>query len=83
MYKAVNKNKAIRRYMEVLALHTGTPVKTTQVLSMLLNIKELLLELKRIDSPVCFLKEKFENGIFVPKYEKSSVMIAYMCIKPC
>ena len=45
--------------MEVLALHTGTPVKTTQVLSMLLNIKELLLELKRIDSPVCFLKEKF------------------------
>ena len=25
MYKAVNKNKVVRRYMEALALHTGSP----------------------------------------------------------
>ena len=37
---------------------------------------------KHIDIPVCFLQEKFDNGIFIPKYEKSSVMPVDMCTKP-
>ena len=38
---------------------------------------------KHIDIPVCFLQEKFDNGLFLPKYEKSSVMPEDMCTKPC
>ena len=38
---------------------------------------------KHIDIPVCFLQEKIDNCIFVPKYDKSSVMTADMCTKPC
>ena len=29
------------------------------------------------------LQENFYNGLFVPKYEKSSTMPAYMCTKKC
>ena len=32
--------------------------------------------------PVCFIQENFDNGIFVPKYDKSSVMPEDMCTKP-
>ena len=38
---------------------------------------------KHIDIPVCFLQEQFDNGILLPKYDKSSVMPADMCTKPC
>ena len=38
---------------------------------------------KQIDINVYFLKEQFDNGIFVPKYEKYSVMPEDMCTKPC
>ena len=37
---------------------------------------------KHIDINVYFLQEQFENGIFVPKYAKSSVMPIDMCTKP-
>ena len=30
-----------------------------------------------------FSTRKFDNGIFLPKYENSSVMPADMCTKPC
>ena len=33
---------------------------------------------KQIDIPMYFLQEQFDNGIFVPKYEKSNVMLEYM-----
>ena len=36
---------------------------------------------KHIDIPVCFLQEKLDNGIFVPKYEKSIVVPLDMCTK--
>ena len=39
--------------------------------------------IKQIDIPVCFLQDQFYNGIFIPKCEKSSVMTADMCTKPC
>ena len=38
---------------------------------------------KKFSVPVYFLKEQYDNGLFVPKYEKSSVMTADMCTKPC
>ena len=36
-----------------------------------------------IEMPVNFLLEQFENGLFVPEYEKSSVIPAGICNKPC
>ena len=38
---------------------------------------------KHIYIPVCFLQEKFDNDIFVPKYEKSTVVPADMCTNLC
>ena len=38
---------------------------------------------RHIDITVCFLQEQFDNGIFVPKYEKYSVMPEDMYTKPC
>ena len=38
---------------------------------------------KQIVITVYFLQEKIDNCIFVPKYDKSSVMTADMCTKPC
>ena len=38
---------------------------------------------KHIENPVCFLQEQFENGLLLPKYEKSSVMPSDMRKKPC
>ena len=37
---------------------------------------------KHIDIPVFFLKEKFDNGLFLQKYKNSSVMPEDMCTKP-
>ena len=39
-------------------------------------LKELLLELNTL----IFISE---NGLFIPKYGKYSVIPAYMCTKPC
>ena len=36
-----------------------------------------------MDILVRFLKKKIRNGIFDPKYEKSSVIKVDMCTKPC
>ena len=38
---------------------------------------------KHIDITVFFLQEQFYNVLFVPKYEKYSVILEDMCIKPC
>ena len=38
---------------------------------------------KHIDVTFCFLQEQFDNGLSIPKYEKSSVMPEDMCTKPC
>ena len=82
MYKAVKKNKVIRRYMEALALHTGaTTVHWEDNTSCIYVVesKRVTPRVKHIDITVCFLQEQFDNGLFLPKYEKSSVMPADMC----
>ena len=38
---------------------------------------------KHIGIPVCFLHEQFDHGLFITKYDNSSVMLEDMCTKPC
>ena len=68
--------------MKALALHTGAPTvhweDNTSFISVL-EAKIVTPRVKHIDIPVCFLQEKFDNSLFLPKYEKSSVMPADMC----
>ena len=84
--KLLKKTKFIRRYMEALALHTGAPTvhweDNTSYISVI-EAKIVTPRVKHIDISVCFLQEKFENCLFLPKYENSSVMPADMCTKPC
>ena len=85
MYKDVKETKFIRRYLEALALYTGAPTvhweDNTSCISFV-EAKIVTPIVKHIDIPVCFLQEKFDNGLFLPKYEKSSVMPSDMCTKP-
>ena len=86
MYKDVKKPKFIRRYMEVLALHTGAPIvyweDNTSCISVV-EAKIVTTRVKHMDITVICLQEKFDNGLFLPKYEKSSVTPENMCTKPC
>ena len=85
MYKAVEKTRVIQRYQEALALHNGSPTLHWEDNGIFISVVEAKIvtpRVKHIDITVCFLPEKFENGIFLPKYEKSSVMPADMCTKP-
>ena len=72
--------------MEALALYTGAPTvhweDNTSCISVV-EAKRVTPQVKHIDIPVCFLQEQFDNGLFLPKYENSSVMTADMCTKPC
>ena len=86
MYIAVNKTKVIRRYMEYLALQTGAPRVNWEDNTSCISVVEAKIvtpRVKHIDIPVCFLQQQFDNGLFLPKYEKSSVMPADMYTKPC
>ena len=72
--------------MEALALHTGAPTvhwKDNKSCISVVEYKRVNPTVEHIDIPVCFLQEQFENGLFLPKYEKSSVMPADMYTKPC
>ena len=86
MYKAVNKTKVIRRYTQDLELYTGAArVLWEDNISCISAVesKRATPRVKHIYIPVYFLQEQFDNGIFIPKYENSSVMPTYMCTKLC
>ena len=72
--------------MEALAFYIGAPTvhweDNTSCISVF-EAKWVTPRVKQIDITVCFLQEKFDNGLFLQKYEKSSVMPADMCKKPC
>ena len=72
--------------MADLALYTCAPIvhweDNTSCISVV-ESKIVTTRVKHIDILVCFLQELFENGLFLPKYENSSVMPADMCTKPC
>ena len=72
--------------MEYLALHNGAPTLHWEDNTSCISIVEAKIvtpRVKYIDIPICFLQEQFDNGLFLPKYEKSSVMPEDMCTKPC
>ena len=72
--------------MEALALYTGAPtVHWEDNKSCISVVGDTIVtpRVKYIDMPVYFLQEKFYNGIFLPKYEKYSVMPEDICTKLC
>ena len=72
--------------MESLVIHTGTPtVHCEDNTSCISGVEAKIFtpRVKHVEISVCFLLEKFYNGLSVPKYENSSVMPADMCTKPC
>ena len=57
--------------MEALALHTLDPTAYWEENNSCIYVVEAKIVthiVKHIDITVCFLQEKFDNGIFVPKY---------------
>ena len=72
--------------MEALALHTVVPTvhweDNTSCIS-IVEVKIFTPIIKHIDITVCFLQEQFYNGHFIPKCEKSSVILSDMFTKPC
>ena len=86
MYTSFNTTKVIRRYMESLSLHNFAPtVHWEYNISFIYFVEAKIVtpRVKHIKIPVCFLQEQFDNGLFIPKYEKSSGMTEYLCTKPC
>ena len=72
--------------MEDLALQTGAPTVNWEDNTSFIYVVEAKIgtpRVKKIDIPVYFLQEQFENGLFLPEYEKSSVMPEDICTKPC
>ena len=72
--------------MEALVLHTCASTSHWEYNTSCIYVVEAKLVtpiVKHIYIPVCFLPDQFYNGLFIPKYEKSSVMLADMCTKPC
>ena len=82
MYKAVKKTKVIRKNIEDLALYTGAPTlhweDNTSCISVV-EAKRVTPRVKHIAIPVCFLLEQIDNGLFLPRCEKSSVVPSDMC----
>ena len=71
--------------MEALALHTGEPTlywEDNTSCIYVVEAKRVTPRVKQISIPVYFILEFFDNGIFVPKYEKSIVITEDMCTKP-
>ena len=71
--------------MEDLVIHTVSPTlhwEDNTSCIYVVEVKQVTIGVKHIETHVYFIQEQFENGIFVPKYEKSSVMSEDMCTKP-
>ena len=86
MYKAVKKTKVIWRYMEDLAIHNSAHIvhwEDNTSCIYVVEAKRVTPRVKHIDICVCFLQEQFDNGLFIPRYEKSCVRPADICTKPC
>ena len=72
--------------MEALSLHTGAHRVHWEYNTMCISIvesKRVTTRIKHIIIHACYLQEQIDNGIFITKYEKSSVIPEDMCTKPC
>ena len=81
MYKAVKKNKVIRRYMEALSLHTGAHTvhwEDNKSCISVVKYKIVTHIVKHIDIPVCFLLENFTMVSFFQDM-KSPVSCRHIC----
>ena len=68
-----------------LALHTGATIvhwEYNKSCIFVLQAKIVNPRVKHIEITVYFQQEKFDNSLFT-EYEKSSVVPADMCTKPC
>ena len=74
----LNKQKALEFHTDAPTVHCEDRTSCISVV----QAKMVTPRVKNIDIPVCFLLEQFDNGLFLPKYEKSSVMPENMCTKP-
>ena len=57
--------------MEALALHTGAPTVNWEDNTSFISVvetKRVTSRVKHVDIPVCFLQDKFYNGLLLPKY---------------
>ena len=71
--------------MEALALHTGAPIVHREDNTSYISVFEamrVITMVKHIGVLVCFIQDQFDNFLFIPKYEESSVMPEDMCTKP-
>ena len=86
MYVQICKEeKVVWIYMEDLELHTSSHTvhwEDNTSCIYFVGAKIVTPRVKHVYIPVCFLQEKFDNGLFLPKYLKSSVMPADICTKP-
>ena len=68
--------------MKALEIHNSGPTlyweDSTSCISMVED-EIVTPRVKHIDIPIFFLQEQFDNGIFVPKYDKSIVITEDMC----
>ena len=65
---------------------TGVPTvhwEYNKSCSYVVEAKIVTPRVKQIYIPVYFLQEQFDDNLFIPKYENSSVMPEDRCIKPC
>ena len=68
--------------MEDLTIHTVAPTVHWEDNTCCISdveAKSFTPIVKQIYITVCFLQEQFDNDLFVPKYDKSSVMTADIC----
>ena len=72
--------------MEAIALQTCAPtVHWEDNTSCISAFEDKIVTpiVKHIDVLICFLQEKIDNGLFITKYEKSSVVLTDMRTKLC
>ena len=72
--------------MEALSLQTDAPTvhwEDNTIFIYVVESKIVTPRVKHIEIYVYFLQEKIDNGLFVQKYDRYSVMPEDMCTKPC
>ena len=72
--------------MESLALNTRAPKAHWEDNTRCIYVvesKKVTPRVKQTDITFCFIQEKFDNGLFIPRYENSSVTPVDMFTKPC
>ena len=84
LYKDVNKTKSVWRYMDSIELQTEAPTvhrEDSTSCIYVVEAKRVTHRFMNIESKLFFLQEKYDNGLFIPKYDKYTIMPDDMCVK--